>query len=607
MKKNILRKLLSYYKDLPIKNKLLLLFYIQIIIPLLLIGYMSYEKSSEIIKNKSVKYSSDIIKMMELRYRDLSENLNALSLELLYDSRIHDALKEDNNGGNSLDSYKNANDIRDKLREATLSRNEVQSMSIVNNKNKIYSFDSNSASARMESITNYEQMLQKARSGKGKVVWIEGKKGNKVENIYVTRVIYDRENYKEMGLIAILIKKEFVQSVNQEISDETSENITILSENNDIILGQDKVSNKIIKELAKHKDKEKGGYFIDKDEGMLISCVTLDNPNWKIVYHIYLSDLYKEINILRFWIYFVVICSLLILSIISIFSSLDIVNPINALVKGMRDFEKSKKHEEIIVNRNDELGYMANSFNYMSKRMDFLVNRIYTEEITRKEAEITALQAQINPHFLFNTLESINWMAQLNGVTEISEIVTSLGKILDANIGRGSKLVTIAEEFDYIDNYINILRNRYGDRLNVIKCIDENVLNIKIPRFLIQPIVENSVYHGIEKIIGLGIIDLRAYLKESMVFIEIVDNGPGLSRAALDKLNSSFNEVTSIFAVSDDVKNRKSIGLENVNRRIKLFYGETYGLYMESKVGEYTKVIVKLPMKIVNEGELKDV
>lgn len=607
MKNNFLSKLLSHYKNLPIKNKLLLLFYIQIVIPLLFIGYMSYYKSSEIIRSKSIKYSQDLLKTMELRYRDLSENLNALSMELLYNNRIHDILKEDNSNETSIDTYKNSNEIRNILREATLSRNEVESISIVNNKNMAYSYDSNSANIKIQDILANKQMIEKIRKGKGQAVWIVDKNKERDQNIFVTRMIYNRENYREIGLIAIMIKKEFFESVYRELSNETSQNITILSENNDKIIGDKEINADIIQGLLKHGVSGVGGYYIDKKRSMLVSCVTLDNPNWKIVYHIYLSDLYKEINVLRFWIYFIGILSVLILSIISIITALDIVNPINALIEGIRSFEMSKKHEEIKLNRNDEIGYMANAFNNMSKRIDVLVNRVYTEEITRKEAQIMALQAQINPHFLFNTLESINWMAQLNGAPEISEIVTSLSKIIDANIGRDSKLVTLQEEFNYIDNYIIILKNRYGDKLNVVKCIDKNLLDIKIPRLLIQPLVENSVYHGIEKITGMGIINLNIYGIAENVYIEIMDNGPGISNEELDKLNHLLNSVESIFITDAKAEKRKSVGIENVNRRIKLFYGNDYGLSMESKINEFTKVIVKLPMRIVNEGELHNV
>jgi two-component system sensor histidine kinase YesM len=243
----------------------------------------------------------------------------------------------------------------------------------------------------------------------------------------------------------------------------------------------------------------------------------------------------------------------------------------------------------------------------MSKKIDYLVNRIYKEEIALKEAEIKALQAQINPHFLFNTLENINWMAQLNGVPEISETVSALAKLIDGSIGRGNRTITFREELEYIDNYMTVLKNRYENRLEVIKTLDEGLMEVKIPRLLIQPLVENAVKHGIGKSRRKGIIKLDAYREKGHIVFEVADNGMGMTQEELESLNLRLKKDTQILEVDSAAAARKSIGLENVNRRIKLLYGSSYGVEIESSYDEYTRVTVRIPDEQIQEGDKDNV
>ena len=248
------------------------------------------------------------------------------------------------------------------------------------------------------------------------------------------------------------------------------------------------------------------------------------------------------------------------------------------------------------VDRNDELGFLNKTFNEMAKEINHLVNWIYREQITRKDAEIKALQSQINPHFLFNTLESINWMARLNNVPEISETVSALSSLMEASIGRDDRLITIQEEFTYIDNYILILKRRFEDRISLKKNVAPEVLGVKIPRLLIQPLIENAVYHGIERSRDKGIISLNAWIGGDMVHIQVEDNGMGIEQEELEMLNNKLSMDNDTYFRSMEGAKKKSIGIENVNRRIKLFYGEKYGLKIESKIGEYTRISVTIPL-----------
>ena len=602
---SIINKFVLFYKNTSIKNKLLLLFYIQIVIPLFFIGITSYQKSAEIIEQKSINYSLDILKMIELRFKDLSTSMQGLTLELLYDNRVYDALSSKGYEDN-ITIYNRTNEIRSILRQATLSRNEIQSICLVTKNRRFYSFDSDNGKIRIEFILPYDSIVEAARKGRGKPVWFLEKQEGQVSEIYVTRMVYDRDSYNEIGLIAINIKKEYLESVYTDLSRESLNNISILSENNEEIIKQQENSG-ILKNFYRQQLQGRRGFYKDNKQGMLVSYVLLEDPSWKIVYHIPLKELYREMDTLKRWVLLIIVYGLIILSVLSVLTSVDIITPINKLVEGMKKVEKGNKHEDIELDRSDELGYLSESFNRMSKKIDYLVNRIYKEEIALKEAEIKALQAQINPHFLFNTLENINWMAQLNGVPEISETVSALAKLIDGSIGRGDRTISLREELEYIDNYMTVLKNRYEDRLEVIKILDEGLMDKKIPRLLIQPLVENAVKHGIGKSRRKGVIRLEAFREEGHIVFEVEDNGMGMTAEELEALNKRLQEDELILEGNGAVPARKSIGLENVNRRIKLLYGSSYGVKIESSYDEYTKVTVRIPDEQVQEGDKDNV
>ena len=602
---SIINKFVLFYKNTSIKNKLLLLFYIQIVIPLFFIGVTSYQKSAEIIEQKSINYSLDILKMIELRFKDLSASMQGLTLELLYDNRVYDALSSKGYEDN-ITIYNRTNEIRSILRQATLSRNEIQSICLVTKNRRFYSFDSDNGKIRIEFTLPYDSIVEAARKGRGKLVWFLEKQEGQVSEIYVTRMVYDRDSYNEIGLIAINIKKEYLESVYTDLSKESLNYISILSENNEEIIKQAENSG-ILKNFYRQQLQGKRGFYTDSKAGMLVSYVQLEDPSWKIVYHIPLKELYREMDTLKRWVLLIIVYGLIILSVLSVLTSVDIITPINKLVEGMKKVERGNKHEDIELDRSDELGYLSESFNRMSKKIDYLVNRIYKEEIALKEAEIKALQAQINPHFLFNTLENINWMAQLNGVPEISETVSALAKLIDGSIGRGDRTISLREELEYIDNYMTVLKNRYEDKFEVIKILDEGLMDKKIPRLLIQPLVENAVKHGIGKSRRKGIIRLEAFREEGHIVFEVEDNGMGMTAEELEALNKRLQEDELILEGNGTAPARKSIGLENVNRRIKLLYGSSYGVKIESSYDEYTKVTVRIPDEQVPEGDKDNV
>jgi len=591
--KQLKNRIVKFYKDLSIKKKLLLAFYIQIIIPMIFMGFLSYRNSAETIKQMSTNYAKDILQMIELRFNDYLSNLSIISQDLLYDKTIYNALVQKNTNDPLLD-YEIENEISNSMKKIILSRPEIQSIAIVSNDGRFYYADDNSSRNSIKNILPYDEVLEKARQNQGKVTWYTESSNGVVNHIYLVRTIYHQDTFREIGLQAILVNKNFLKTVYDGLT-RSMQNIIILSDNYDLIAARNSNYGEFLNDSSLGRLRNEKDSKIDPELNALVSYTTITETGWKVITYVPLNVLYRDAYTLRRNLLLLCIITVVILSAFNLSIAMSFINPINRLVKGMKMVQKDNRIVYIDDERDDEIGFLNKTFNEMSREINHLVNWVYREQITRKEAELKALQSQINPHFLFNTLESINWMAQLNNVPEISEAVTDLSDLMEASIGRGDRLITVEEEFMYSDKYISIIKRRFEDKIQFRKEILNGAGKVRIPRLLIQPLVENAVYHGIDRLRGKGEIILKAYIEGENLLIVVMDTGPGIGIAELDALNRRLSLDNDTYFKNLRTESGKSIGIENVNRRIKLFYGDKYGLKIESEKGKYTRVIVCIP------------
>lgn len=241
----------------------------------------------------------------------------------------------------------------------------------------------------------------------------------------------------------------------------------------------------------------------------------------------------------------------------------------------------------------DEIGELGLSFNEMLDQIQELVSRQYETKLLLNKAEYNALQAQINPHFLYNTLDTMSSIAQIKNCEEVSALSQSLSNIFRYSLDMRNPLSTVSKEIVHLKNYIYVMDVRMGSSITYTYSIDEQVLNDSIPRLSIQPIVENAINHGLKNARGERRIDIVAYRQQEQLMITVMDNGVGIPA---DKLGTLLNEA------DQDEKQSTSIGLYNINERLKMLYGEAYGLRITSKEGEGTTVTLCIPDKPVWEA-----
>ena len=261
----------------------------------------------------------------------------------------------------------------------------------------------------------------------------------------------------------------------------------------------------------------------------------------------------------------------------------NISRPVGALMRGSEKIRKGEYGVRLEpFDKNEEMGQLIDTFNHMSGSLEESFNRIYVEEIAQRDATLKALQSQINPHFLNNTLEIINWKARLAGNDEVSEMISALSVMMNASMNRNNEmLIPLSEELSYVDAYLYIIRQRFGSRFSFTREADEALLDVKVPPLIIQPVVENAVEHGGN---ASGVITggLRIFAAGMDICIEVRNNGE-LTEEDQEKIRSLLDtrNVSDLQHLS-----RTSIGIRNVNLRLHLIYGEESGLTIRQEAGQ---------------------
>lgn len=284
--------------------------------------------------------------------------------------------------------------------------------------------------------------------------------------------------------------------------------------------------------------------------------------------------------------------SLLVLSVLIYLLTKIIFKKMKQIIASMRKVEEGKFDLRVVISGQDEMSEMAYHFNRMLNKLGNLISEVIKKQEAKKNAEIRALFAQINSHFIINTLENIRMLAEVDSKYEIADAITSLGKLLRYGLKWTSEFAALKEEIEYIRNYIDLVNIRYDFEIKLELEIPPELMDYKVLKVSLQPVVENAIHRGIEPLACDGILTIQASTYQDYVLIEITDNGIGMDEERLNNVRRSIDTDT---ALESQENNGNGIGLRNVNERIKLVYGEKYGIDITSKKDSYTKVIMRLP------------
>jgi two-component system, sensor histidine kinase YesM len=601
--------LLKYFSNLSIQNKLIFSYFLVIFFPLIILGFFTYNTATSSLKAEVSKYSIEVV-------QQLNDNIDNTISEL---DRILSVLATDE------DVLK----ILNKDRKRSLVK-RIADDEIMNNKiNNMVSFRTNIAGLYIFSfngeVYNYKEANNSIQLGYTFVAthWYETMKtlnltklllpthiqedilssGPKKQVFTLIRKINDIDTKKNLGNILIDIDMTTFQNAWANINRRNYSELAIIDNNKSTIFNTNEklVSTQLKGDYIDRILKEKNGTFITDVIGnsSLISYNTSKSTNWTVISIIPLTDIYQNINNLQYIIVSTVIFFIVVSFIIVVLISRSITKPISTLRLLMKRVESGNFNVSIPVRNMDEVGELSLSFNKMISKINNLIQTVYETQLLKKEAELNALQTQINPHFLYNTLQIIDLIAEEEGISEISSVCQSLSRIFRYSI-KGSEVVSLSFELDHIKDYILIHKLRFADKFDVFYDIDESLYDKKMIKLLLQPLVENALFHGIENKKGKSILTISAKLIEDLIELVVEDTGIGMDEQQLEQLKESLNEEVESSQI--DGYSRRSIGIKNVNSRIKLYFGEKYGITVDSKLKVGTKVTVTIPAYFHKDG-----
>ncbi len=417
---------------------------------------------------------------------------------------------------------------------------------------------------------------------------------------------------KRVGTCVVTYNLDDVQGIIERMSS-TKNSVFMIVDSNNMVLASNERSLRGSTYTGTSLREESAGkiYTINNqylDKHSIVQYKSFKITDWKIVNIMPIGELTSDMKTMTTFGITTGIILLLILISISIVISKSITGPVGLLISFTNSISgKSIKHRLEIPFEN-EIGILAKYINRMLDEIEATTRRIFTTqealyeveiaknkaELAQKHAELSSLQNQINPHFLYNTLECIRSYAVINDVLEIEQITTSLAKIFRYSI-KGDNIVTISEEINCIKDYINIMNIRFAGKLSLLIQMEDGMLSERIVKMILQPIVENAVYHGLEYKDGPGIIAIKGFLDEDgLITIQISDDGVGIKEEKLSQINA-------LFTGSPDRRQQyesdgtRSIGLLNIDERLKLMYGTQYGLRIESSIDTGTTVYISYP------------
>lgn len=597
---------------MKLQRRTLTLYILVISLPFLIsFGLLTY-RTNQTIKNNNLEYMGQLCEQINQNLNQTMATIERLAAINFSDQRIQEILTEPQVYSTSeyLENYRRIDSV---LRYSTLISPQVLGITLVSLHGDTYS----NIRTIEENLADLETFIQRVQDKNGESYisnvytgFVNGRQEE--ELITLTRVLLNPSDYRENGYICIdLDYKTIEENFDKTLEEESIQNLLILQGNqmiyqsglNEIYFDQDG-SEYIVEKINTQWSNSGINHIEFEYEDNLISLVGVENPTtgFKIILFLPRYSMQSHVvDNLEFVMWtFVLILFVTILT--GYFLSAKLTKPVNQLHHAMKRLEKDGEFSVIEkdVKNDDEINMLIDSFNSMSIQLEDSIKKEYRILENNKRIEIKMLQFQINPHFLYNTLNMISSIASLYEVPEITDATTALSDMFRYNV-KGKNIVTLKEELLQVENYLCIQRLRFPNRIQYQFSVDERMQNYEILKFLLQPLVENAIYHGIEPRSGQGKIKISAYdLNDTDFIIMIEDDGIGMSQEEINRMHQDLEYETMHDIVDDDL-NR--LGVKNVHYRIKKYYGQQYGLTMKVRQPQGLIVELRLPRSIEKEAK----
>lgn len=592
-------------RESKMRVKLLLLFTVLILLPLSLQGMVTYRHFSSTMNDKTEQYTIDIVGQINANLDRLLKDLERLSLLPLYDEMVLSILTK-YNGPIGLGKWALSDDyLKMKLYTSgqAYDRPEIRGIHLISNSGILFSNVDTMAIDTVWDGREDDWFNALAQSdGEWRIIPPHAPSyysGTESESyISVARVIKEPKSLERLGYMIIDVRLDAFSGILSNLNVDQAASLMIVdgqqrlmyeraSEDGMSAYGELTQQGRL-QQLSNGKREVLGGehYLFVRHHSSYsgLSVISL-TP---------IAVIQKESReIMTFTLWFAVVC-VAIVTVLAAVWSYRMTRPLISLKNNMVKVEQGDFNQRVSPLSNDEFGQLGRGFNRMMDEINRLFQEVFVLGIREKEAELSALQSQINPHFIYNTLESINMMAVQQKHVEVSDMVSALGKLLRYTIDKAGRLITLQEEIDFVASYVRIQQVRYGGKLQVLYDIDDEVKELRIPKLIMQPLVENAVYHGLDGREEGGIIWISALRFQNELLLTVRDNGKGMNEAEIEALNEDISKLPSYESLQrSDVD---ELGLGNIYQRIRLLYGEGGSLTVDGSPGQGLAVTITIQL-----------
>lgn len=548
----------------PLNIKIGFYFLITNLVLVLLLGSIFYFSSSSLLIQKEISAKTEAIEKSGNYIELYMSKLTTLSQVISHDKGVYDYLKnkDETEKNRILSIIDNTLSTDPYIKSIILIRKDGAVISNEKNVNMEVSSDMMKEEWYVNSLMNPMPVLNPLRkqsfSLDGMDDWV----------ISVSREIADT-NGENLGVLLIDVKYQALHGYLQNQETGKNSDIVILDEDNRIVyykeIPYDSSQEKYLKNLKNIEE----GY--NRKENTVTVKYPIKNTHWMLIEISYMQEIESLKN--HFFEMIVISClaSLLITVLISISVLRRITKPIKELEQHMNNFNNDLSKINLKGDVSIEILSLQNHFNEMIDKIKYL-----------REYEINALYSQINPHFLYNTLDTIIWMAEFQDTEKVISITKALSNFFRISLSNGKEKIPLKEEINHIKEYLYIQKQRYEDKLEYKISIQEELENIEVPKIILQPFVENAIYHGIKNLDTTGIISIYSQIVDNKIELIIEDNGIGFEAAKKQALMKMGG-----------------VGIKNVNKRIQYYYGNEYGAKIDSSFKAGARIIITLPHKII--------
>jgi two-component system sensor histidine kinase YesM len=591
--RTITRRLLISFQ-MSMRYKLMILMVIIAVMPLTLVSIFAAKTTKQSLSLEIIRSNESRMDWAAEYFNEKFSQLQSVTYSLLMDTNLFPNTNGGATGGSSADAGEIY--INEKLRSLYLANNNniMQISLYLNAKHRLFIVDKDAVRSTVQLETSFGNWGTMAQS-RNSVNQIMNSTRN---NFTFVRSMNRFENREVLGGVSLDVRWKMMNNVLDMVHSEPNSQVLILDNKGNIMYNpysQQVTIEKAMLEKAISNPAEPG--YMTSTEGLLFYQPVVSNQLW-IVKFIPISYVMTGAATTLSFSFYTAIISILLAITVSVLIAYFTTKPIIRLTKSMKAVEQQNFNVGFDKIRSDEIGTLERRFNSMLQKIKELIQIEYKSKIEKRTAQLKAMQAQINPHFLYNALQAIGGIALSRKVPEIYEHVRAISDLFRYTIKMKSDIVTVADEMEHVSNYLQIQKLRFQDMIHVQIDVEEECQTCEIPIFTLQPIVENCFVHGLEGKMEKWLVTIRVEKVMDEIEISIEDNGLGIDVARLEEIRRQLSNE------GEDLELGESMGMNNVNSRIRLIFGKEYGLFVTSSEGLGTTVKVIIPAILRREESI---